>query len=318
MHAGTRTVLVAVLALVAVPLLAHARSLVLRSQPSVNTGNVSTPTGIRVPTASLPRPTPHAIIAGPQAAGIAAVTSARENPSRSDASIVLKSEPSPHDLVRGNATGARRLTISYGPDVMVNSVSLYILGWGLDTSTKQTTIEAFVSGFGGSVYYTSIIHSGYYGSSGAPMASLNYVSYCHRIAAMTPGTTLHESDVQQLIQNCITNGGNLPASSSAIYIIVLPWDSTMCRNDGTCQCSSWCGFHSYFTYNGVKLQYAVIGEPAYCNNHGYTAATTCGPWSSPNSDALSGGEADAMVNVIAHEASVLFATRAKGAATQLS
>lgn len=76
-----------------------------------------------------------------------------------------------------------------------------------------------------------------------------------------------------MLRDFANGGAQLPVSSTHIYVIVVPWDSTYNTGAGGRYCYGSCGYHTSYTYNGVVMQYAVIGNPVYCVNHG--AGNTC-------------------------------------------
>lgn len=179
---------------------------------------------------------------------------------------------------------------------MTGPTRLHLVTWGYDGSAKQSVLQAFMAGFGSSVYYTSIINSGYYSSTGASMASLSYsytcvsgahvshecnraalmvtagyhsnpptCRYCYRTAGLSPGSGIGNGDVESLIADCIDQG-NLPLSANAIYIALLPFDShgyTGSIFNREWQCSIWCAYHANFGHSGLNLQYAVSRCPIH-------------------------------------------------------
>src|SRR5690348_9057081 len=73
-----------------------------------------------------------------------------------------------------------------------------------------------------------------------------------------PGTSVQDSDIQQLLQREI-NSGTLPATNAnTLYFVFLP-DGVTVVQGGTSSCQAFCGYHDSFS-SGVY--YAVMPYPA--------------------------------------------------------
>ena len=114
------------------------------------------------------------------------------------------------------------------------------------------------------------------------------------IDAYSHGTTLTDASFFSIVAGAL-NGGFLPKSSSALYLVILSPDVMISGF-----CTSWCAWHSYGTIGGSSIIFGVVGDPTrQCPGSCSASAVNV----NPNSDMGVGSwNADAMVNLVAHEA----------------
>ncbi len=81
-----------------------------------------------------------------------------------------------------------------------------------------------------------------------------------------------DSQIQAYLAN-LFNAGKLTASSSVIYGVYFPAGMQICLQGG-CSCTSFCGYHSVFSYGGTQIKYAVFPFPncTGCSLSGKSAA----------------------------------------------
>ncbi len=114
--------------------------------------------------------------------------------------------------------------------------------------------RAFVEGFS-----KAIVENGYLD----PLQQLNYGtgsgSYLGAVNGPTlaPGSTFLDSDAQSTLQKMLSQGA-LSANVNSLFVLILPDGVTSQASDGSQSCSSFCGYHDAFTYNGIPVAYAVL------------------------------------------------------------
>jgi Phosphate-induced protein 1 conserved region len=109
------------------------------------------------------------------------------------------------------------------------------------------------------------------------------------------GTNLNDHTLQLVVQKWIGNGA-FTANPNAVYHVLTSSEV----NETSGFCSSYCGFHTHMSFNGVDIKYSFIGNPVHCTNYGGVAdcqGDSHNISQSPNNDP----GVDAMISVIAHE-----------------
>jgi hypothetical protein len=68
-----------------------------------------------------------------------------------------------------------------------------------------------------------------------------------------------DSQIQNYLTN-LFNSGKVTPNSSVIYGLYFPAGMQICLSGG-CSCTSFCGYHSHFSYGGTQIKYAVFPDP---------------------------------------------------------
>ena len=118
-------------------------------------------------------------------------------------------------------------------------------------ANTATGINGFVNAFGSGVPDYTIIQQ--YGSH-APIAPGITNAGVYNGSGGTPAT-ISDTQIQQYLAGLFAGG--LAASSSTIYGVYLPAGTTSTMGSSS-SCTSYCGYHSHFTYNGTQIKYAVF------------------------------------------------------------
>jgi uncharacterized repeat protein (TIGR01451 family) len=177
----------------------------------------------------------------------------------------------------------------HGGPLMLGTTHIYYIFYG-DWKGKDpggtAILNAFGSSIGGSPYFN--INTTYY--DGSNNAITNAVQLSGTItsdyAAAAP-LALSDADIFGIVTRTFTQG--LPADPQGVYFVLTAPGVTETSGFLT----SYCGWHTYGSFNGQHIKYAFIGNasgPAFASCAEQMA-------SSPNGDP----GADAMVSVIAHE-----------------
>ena len=127
-------------------------------------------------------------------------------------------------------------------------------------STIQTYIGGFVGVFSNGLNYSStsttadytIIQQ--YGSSNPIAASLPYLGA--HVDSRATQRRISDSSIQSYLASLFNAGSETP-NTSVLYGIYFPSGMKISLQGGT-SCSSFCGYHSHFTYNGMLIKYAVF------------------------------------------------------------
>ena len=203
----------------------------------------------------------------------------------------------PHAIISG-------AILYHGGPVMLGTTTVYRIFYGwpgdfLPNSPPFHTawqMQEEILGFDQSSYYN--INAGYTDGSG------NHVSNSlHDGGALyTPlsntygGTNISDASVLRIVTDQIA-ARQLPVSANTVYMVVT--GPGVQETSGFC--SSYCGWHSHATYQGVDVKYAFIGDVAMCPQQCTHGRFQEGLF---DQDCPSGDcEADGMANVVAHELS---------------
>jgi Phosphate-induced protein 1 conserved region len=193
--------------------------------------------------------------------------------------------PSGQAVVTGNG-------INYnGGPVLKGTVPIYIIwygnwnGTGSNTQTTVNLIDTLIGGLSNSGYEK--INSTYGDNTGNVSGAMTLVKQVFDTGSQ--GTRLRNNRISAAISAQLTSG-NLPTDPNGVYLFL---SSSDVSENGFC--SQFCGFHTRQTLNGADIKWAFIGNVDRCPS-GCEIQTT-----GPNSTPGSGGGADGMANVIAHE-----------------
>ena len=119
----------------------------------------------------------------------------------------------------------------------------------------KSQIAAFVTNFSNNPDY--IIIQQYTGSNGLIAPSLPFSgSYIDTKAFQS---TISDSSIRSYLTG-LFQAGKFPAQVNALYGIYFP-SGMKVQLQGGLSCSSFCGYHSHFTYNNVQIKYAVYPFP---------------------------------------------------------
>lgn len=103
-----------------------------------------------------------------------------------------------------------------------------------------------------------------------PLADLNYGTgpgtYLGSVdgEALAAGTILNDSDARVKIA-AMLDAGLIQANANSLFMLILP-DGVTSRfdSDGSESCSTFCGYHDAFSYQGMDVAYAILPSPTGC------------------------------------------------------
>jgi hypothetical protein len=129
---------------------------------------------------------------------------------------------------------------------------------GNSNPTLLTQIDAFVSSFGGGANYSqestddfSIVQQ--YSRPNTAISS-KVVNYGYRVASEATKSSVSDSGIRNFIAAQFRGG--LSWNSNIIYGVYLPPGMKVTMSGSSC--STFCGYHGHFTYNGFDIRYAVF------------------------------------------------------------
>lgn len=213
--------------------------------------------------------------------------------------VVIKA---PYGQTKRTSGGGAQILYN-GGHVLKGTVPLYVIYYGGAAAfpvNSQAIINAFLSGLSGQPQYN--VNTSYCEASTTNCAG-NATSVSGSASAGlvfqdpgSQGTSISSNTVPKIIQNALMPRGNLPVSSTAIYIVV---PAPAIKVSGFC--SSYCAFHTKSTtiISGTTIHYALAPEPdskcTVCDGN----YATLGENVTPNGDP----GADEVVDSLMHEIS---------------
>jgi hypothetical protein len=127
------------------------------------------------------------------------------------------------------------------------------LGYG----TIQLQIDAFASSFSDNANWDNSATDDYtivqqYGSRSPIAPSLTNLGFY--LDQQPTATRINDAGIQNYLTSRF-NAGALPAAENVVYGIYFP-PGMRVQLQGGASCTSFCGYHSHFTYNGLQIKYA--------------------------------------------------------------
>jgi len=193
--------------------------------------------------------------------------------------------PSGNTVVTGNG-----INYNGGPVLQGNPVPLYLIfygnwnGSGSNTMATVNLVEHYVSSLGNTPYEN--INSTYGDTTGNVSGNVKLGGTIFDTGSQ--GTRLNNNRLSAIVTRSFSNG--LPTDANGVYFVIT---SSNVSERGFC--SSFCGFHTRQTLNGVDIKWAFIGNTDRCPNACEIQST------GPNSPATGVGGADGLINVLTHE-----------------
>ncbi len=202
---------------------------------------------------------------------------------------------SPHDTQPTDATrtgtpqvfptsyGSGNLNDHGGPEIP--SAEFRAIYWNASVANSTatpngTSIQSFIGGFAnafadGLTYSQTDTSADYtiiqqYGSSNPISASLPYLGA--DVDTQLTQKRISDSSIQSYLAGLFNSSKETP-NADVIYGVYFPSGMKISLQGGT-SCSSFCGYHSNFTYNGISIKYAVFPYPncTGCSLSGKTVA----------------------------------------------
>ncbi|HKF51938.1 MAG TPA: hypothetical protein VKB26_06475 [Candidatus Acidoferrales bacterium] len=156
----------------------------------------------------------------------------------------------------GAAAAAPNLTYRGGP--LLTSVEVFTVFWG--TAWQQAANSSTMAQM--NQFFDYILTSQLIDQLGEYSAAGQTIGHGSRIGTTVitspaPGTSVQDSDIQNMIQQQIS-AGTLPATTTnTLYFVFLP-DGVTVEQGGSASCQAFCGYHDSF---GSNVYYAVMPYP---------------------------------------------------------
>ena len=150
--------------------------------------------------------------------------------------------------------------IDHGGPEMSNAAFRAIYWNSTVGNAVQPTITGFISYFGTNLNYDSsdptadysIVQQ--YGSSNPIAAGI--VAFGYRIDTQAAANRISDRGIHSYLASLFDSGLETP-SANTLFGVYFPHGMKVTLQGGT-SCSSFCGYHSHFTYNGTLIKYAVF------------------------------------------------------------
>jgi hypothetical protein len=171
-----------------------------------------------------------------------------------------------------------------------NPVHTYVIwygnwaGTGSNTAATRSLIEHFLGTIGGSAIER--VNTTYGDTTGNVSGNVSFSGS----TIVSSSTNLSDAGVRTQVSNAISSG-RLPSDSNGVYFVL----TSSNINETSGFCTSYCGWHTHATINGVDIKYSFVGNVDRCPSGCEIQRT------GPNSPAANVGGADGMANVISHE-----------------
>ena len=141
----------------------------------------------------------------------------------------------------------------HGSPVVSNAAFLPIFYNAATATALQSGIDNMLTAFSNSDPGMKVITQ-YSKTGNAISASLTHAAdFVDNLAAPN---RISDSSLRSYLTS-LFNGGRISANGNTIYGIYLPQGTTS-TNGSSRSCTSYCGYHSSYTYNGITILYAVF------------------------------------------------------------
>ena len=186
---------------------------------------------------------------------------------------------SPHDTAPTDAARSNKLQVfaaSYGSDSLTNhggpQISLagfYAIYWNgtvansagtQGNATLRSTVQNFVTSFSSNGAYSqsdpsadySIISQ--YGAANAISTTLVFAG--DLVDSQSTQSSISDRNIRTYIAS-LFNAGKVQADTHTVFGVYFPAGMKITTQGGS-SCSSFCGYHSHFSYAGKDIKYAVF------------------------------------------------------------
>jgi hypothetical protein len=179
----------------------------------------------------------------------------------------LNAVPSSDAAVYGGWQGTGLLLDHGGPEMSNAGVQVVYWNSGVSDATQTSMgfptikdqIDAFVGAFGGNVNWSDSPSDDYpivqqYGTTKSISPALRNLGFL--LDTQSTATTIDDAAIRAYLAGLFA-GGRLSASTSVVYSVFFPPGMEVTAGSDA-SCSAFCGYHSYFTYQGLPIKYAVF------------------------------------------------------------
>jgi len=149
-----------------------------------------------------------------------------------------------------------QLVFNNGP--LLSAVQVFTVFWGTawQQSPLSDTIESLNSFFDYILTSPLMDQLAEYSTSGQNIGHGSRIGTT-TITSPNPGSSVADSDIQQMLNNAIASGTLPQPTPNTLYFVYLP-TGVVVSQGGASSCQSFCGYHD--TING-KIFYAVMPHP---------------------------------------------------------
>jgi len=129
----------------------------------------------------------------------------------------------------------------------------------LNYATVSSQLNAFISSFASGSDWSNSPNDDYtivqqYGSSNAIAPTLPNLGF--RVDTKSTSSRITDRSIQTYLAGLFNSGLESP-SANIVYGVYFPHGMRVSLSGGS-SCTSFCGYHSHFTYNGTLIKYAVF------------------------------------------------------------
>jgi hypothetical protein len=218
------------------------------------------------------------------------------------APAALDSGASPTPTNAGCSPG--NIAFHTGGAIVTGVFRIYSIYYGPWVASDRQILVDLIGNLGGTGYWN--INTTYTQAGGAHVT--NAVSGGAKTIydpAESVGSQMDGATMRAYLTN-LFNTKQLPVDTNGLYTFFLTPDVGD-DNDGFCSGGSndFCAYHTYYTYNGKAIKYAIVPSPLHCSSTYGTASTNgvahCAAANIANSP-NSSPAVDAMASAFTHEA----------------
>lgn len=168
--------------------------------------------------------------------------------------VVVK-KPYDENLNKGGPKGAGATILYHGGPILLKTVPLYVIYYGIVPGTTQNIVNTFLADLNGSTPFA--VNTTYTQGTGGPAisGSLRFPAVFFDSGA-SQGTSVGSKTVTQILQHAFANG--LKRDSSGVYFVITAPDIAV---SGFCK--SFCAYHTKSTAiaSGYTIHYALVPDP---------------------------------------------------------
>jgi hypothetical protein len=175
-----------------------------------------------------------------------------------DTSPTFAPAPNGEAAVFPASYGSGNLVDHGGPEM--SGAAFRAIYWNSSVANSvSSVINGFINSFPSTQNFSNSATDDYtiiqqYGSRNAISANLTNLLY--RVDTQATTSKISDRGIQSYLAGLFSSGAETP-SANTLFGVYFPHGMRITLQGGA-SCSSFCGYHSHFTYNGVLIKYAVF------------------------------------------------------------